>query len=68
MTTTVIQVPSISCERCKATIETALSELDGVRDVSVDIALRSVSVDHDPARVDVARLREAIEDQGYDTA
>ena len=63
-----IQVPSISCGHCKASIEGALSQLDGVTAVAVDVESKNVDVEFDPAKVAVAALVTAIEDQGHEVA
>lgn len=42
--TVVLTVPTISCGRCKATIEKALTELPGVESGSVDVDERRVTV------------------------
>ena len=53
MATTVLNVPTISCERCERTITNALQPVDGVRTVRVDIGAHQVHVDFDETRVSV---------------
>ena len=65
MTTTVLNVPSISCEHCQNTIMKALTPVDGVRGVQVDIPARRVTVEYDEARVDVERFKEILADEDY---
>lgn len=57
----VLDVPSISCGHCKATIETAVGSVPGVDTVDVDIDAKSVSV----VGGDSAAVAAAIEDAGY---
>jgi copper chaperone len=64
----VVSVPEISCPTCKNVIEGALSPLDGVRTVIVDIAGKRVTVDFDEALVGHHALVAAIENQGYAVA
>lgn len=65
MATTTLSVPEIHCEHCRAAIEGAVSPLDGVAAVSVDVPAATVRIDHDAAlSIDV--VVEAIADQGYD--
>ncbi|WP_239313073.1 MULTISPECIES: heavy-metal-associated domain-containing protein [unclassified Frankia] len=64
MTALTVQVPDISCDHCKAAIETAVSQVPGVSAVSVDVASTSVRVDHSAA-VDVRAIEAAIVDAGY---
>ncbi|WP_422924287.1 heavy metal translocating P-type ATPase [Singulisphaera sp. PoT] len=59
-----IQAPNIVCGGCAETIKKALSSVEGVRDVQVDIPSKTVVVEHDePAmRQD---LTAALADAGY---
>jgi copper chaperone len=66
MTTETITVPEIHCGHCKTSIEGALRPLDGVERALVDVGARTVTVAYDPALIDPARLRAAIEEQGYE--
>ena len=60
--TTTYSVPEISCDHCKSTIEGAVSELDDVRGVVVDVDARTVAVDGGSRDAIV----QAIEAAGYD--
>lgn len=64
MTTTRFEVPAISCETCKTSLEGALGQVSGVHDVRVDIDSKSVTVSYEPPTVDTARLIEVIEKHG----
>ena len=55
-------VPDISCEHCKTAIEAEVARVDGVNNVEVDIAGRSVLV----VGGDDAAIRAAIDEAGYD--
>jgi cation-transporting ATPase V/Cu+-exporting ATPase len=57
----VLDVPSISCGHCKATIETAVGSVPGVDTVDVDIDARSVTV----VGGDGAAVTAAVEEAGY---
>ncbi len=63
--TRVYEVPGINCDRCKVAIETELAGLDGVEQLVVDIAAKTVAVDG-PASVNA--IRAAIDDAGYEVA
>jgi copper ion binding protein len=70
MTTTrhvVLNVPDVSCNHCKAAIESAVSRLPGIARVEVEIATKSVAVDLDAAG-DLGAVKAAIEDEGYPVA
>ncbi len=65
MATTVLNVPDISCEHCERAITNALSPVDGVRSVNVDIPGRQVRVDYDDSTVDVNRMKEILQEEDY---
>jgi copper chaperone len=66
VTTETITVPEISCGHCKTSIEGALTPLDGVREATVDIPAKQVSVTYDEAIVSRDEIVSAIEEQGYE--
>ena len=65
MTTTVLTVPDISCEHCERTITSALTPVDGVQTVNVDIPTRQVRVDYDETVVSIDRMKEVLQDEDY---
>jgi copper chaperone len=60
-----LQAPEIHCDHCKVSIEGAVGALDGVTSVEVAIADATVEVSYDEARLEVAAIKSAIEEQGY---
>jgi copper chaperone len=68
MSQAVLSVPDISCEHCARTVTSALTPLAGVERVAVDIPGKRVTVDYDPAKVDVARMSEALAEEDYPVA
>jgi broad specificity phosphatase PhoE len=66
VTTTTLSVPAIHCDNCKNSIEGALRDLDGVVAADVSVADKTVTVVMDEGKVELAQVREAIEDQGFD--
>jgi copper chaperone len=62
---TILNVPDISCEHCEKTITEALSPLEGVRNVGVDIPKRQVRVEYDDAIVGVQRFQEVLAEEEY---
>lgn len=60
-----LRVPDMSCEACQTTVERTLKGLPGVADVSVDLELGLVSVEHDEALLPLPSLTAALEQQGY---
>lgn len=68
MATTVLTVPDISCEHCVRTVTNALTPVEGIKQVSVDIPSKQVSVEYDEARVDVDTMREVLAEEDYPVA
>lgn len=56
------EVPDISCDHCKNTIEGGLAELDGVSGVVVDVDTRRVTV---TGTAGDAEIRSELEELGY---
>ena len=65
MANIILNVPDISCEHCERAITNALTPVDGVRTVIVDIPTRQVTVDYDESAVDVNRFKEVLEAEDY---
>ena len=68
MATTVLNVPDISCEHCERTITNALTPVEGVRTINVDIPARQVRVDYDEARVSVDKMKNVLQEEDYPVA
>jgi copper chaperone len=66
MMTITLQVQGMTCGHCKAAVTNALQELDGVKNVEVHLQEGTVDVDYDETKVSLEKLKEAIEEQGYD--
>jgi len=65
MKTVVLNVPDISCEHCERAITGALSPVEGVRTVRVDIPAKQVRVDYDESAVDVDRMKDVLQEEEY---
>lgn len=64
MTTVTYTIPSISCGHCTHTIETELSELQGVQSVKADAATKKVVITFDtPA--DEAKIKALLAGINY---
>lgn len=60
----ILLVEGMSCGHCEKAVKNALGELEGVKNVSVDLGNKKVEVEGDNL-VD-SKIKEAIEDAGYD--
>jgi copper chaperone len=68
MAEAVLTVPDISCEHCERTITGALGQVEGVRQVAVDIPAKQVRVEYDEARVDLERVKSLLAEEDYPVA
>ncbi|HBR31071.1 MAG TPA: hypothetical protein DD733_03195 [Clostridiales bacterium] len=66
MERTVLDVEGMSCSHCENAIRRAVSELRGVAGVTVDLAMKTVTVDYDPSLVNIQRIKSEITEQGYE--
>ncbi len=57
--------PDISCEHCAHAITEALTALDGVGQVAVDVAAKRVEVEYDAGAATPAQIDAALEEEGY---
>ncbi len=63
-----IQLTGMTCATCAATIEKGLAETEGVAQAKVNFAAEQASVEYDPARVDLAKIKDTISQLGYGIA
>ena len=65
MTEMTLSIPEIHCNHCKASIEGAVSGLDGIQKAEVDVANAILTIAFDePATLD--GIIAAVEGQGYE--
>ena len=65
MKTIVLNVPDISCEHCERAITNALTPVDGIETVAVDIPSKQVRVLFDDARVEIDQMKEILAEEDY---
>lgn len=61
----VLSVPDVSCEHCVKAINGALSPLQGVEEVSTDIATKSVHLRYNLDQVSLEHIETVLDDVGY---
>jgi len=66
--TTTLDVTGMTCGHCKMSVEGALEQLEGVSKVEVNLNTGEVEVTYDESKVSLDKMKEAVEDQGYDVA
>ncbi|MFN0073909.1 MAG: heavy-metal-associated domain-containing protein [Chloroflexota bacterium] len=68
MEKTTLEVPDISCEHCEHAITQALTPIEGVQLVQVDIPAKSVTVTYDAASVSVDTFKAILAEEDYPVA
>ncbi|UFT98260.1 copper chaperone CopZ [Radiobacillus kanasensis] len=63
-----LQVTGMSCGHCEQAVKEAINSLNGIQSVKVNLSSGQVDVDYDENQVTPSKMKEAIEDQGYDVA
>lgn len=65
MKQTVIKIEGMMCEHCKMAVTKALSTLDGVHEVAVELNPGQAKVNYDSGKIDIESLKEVIVEKGY---
>ena len=68
MKSVLLNVPDISCEHCERAITGALTPVEGVQTVAVDIPGKQVRVEYDESQVGVDQMKEILADEEYPVA
>lgn len=58
-------VDGMHCQGCETTIEQAVAQVPGVRNVKADFVAGTATISFDPARTNQKQIVEAIDNQGY---
>lgn len=61
-----LNVKGMSCGHCINSIEGSVGELSGVSTVKVNLDSGTVNVEFNPNAVTLDKIKETIDDQGYD--
>lgn len=61
-----LNVVGMSCGHCVKAIEGSVGELPGVSNVKVHLESGKVDVEYSPTEVSLDKIKETIDDQGYD--
>jgi copper ion binding protein len=60
-----LKVSGMSCSGCANAVERALSQLEGVHQVSVDLEENEVTVMYENGKVSISDLEDAVKSSGY---
>jgi Cu+-exporting ATPase len=58
----------MTCTACAATIEKGLSQTPGVEQADVSFASEKASIEYDPTKVDLAKIKDSVSQLGYGVA
>lgn len=61
-----LNVSGMSCGHCVSSIEGSVGKLDGVQEVKVHLDSGKVDVAFDQEKLTLSKIKETIDDQGYD--
>lgn len=62
----ILSVLGMSCSHCEKAVTNALTELNGVSSVAVDLQGASVTVEYDDSKISVDAIKAEIIDTGYE--
>jgi len=65
-TTATLKIDGMHCASCVASVENALSALDGVRDVTVNLATETAQVQYSPGSLTEDDFADAVDSVGYE--
>ena len=63
-----IHVTGMTCTTCAATVEKGLAETAGVEEAKVSFASEKATVEYDPSKVDLAKIKDTVSQLGYGVA
>lgn len=61
-----LKVNGMSCGHCVNSVEGSVGKLEGVKSVKVHLQEGNVDVEFNPSEVSLSKIKETIDDQGYD--
>ncbi|SDM15147.1 copper chaperone CopZ [Bacillus sp. OK048] len=61
-----LNVQGMSCDHCVKAVEGSVGELNGVSTVKVNLKAKTVDVEFNTQEVTLDKIKETIDDQGYD--
>jgi len=61
-----LKVNGMSCDHCVNAVEGSVGKLEGVKTVKVHLNEGNVDVEFNPSEVSLDKIKETIDDQGYD--
>jgi len=66
MATTTLKVGGMTCGACTSAVESGFKGVEGIGNVSVSLVMERAVIMHDPQTISADKIRETIEDRGFD--
>ncbi len=66
MSNVTLNVQGMSCGHCVKAIEGSVGQLDGINEVKVNLSEAQVEIVYNESKVSLEKVKETIEDQGYE--
>jgi Cu+-exporting ATPase len=63
-----IHITGMTCTTCAATIEKGLADTPGVKQANVNFASEKATIEYDPSKVDLTKIKDTISQTGYGVA
>lgn len=63
-----LKIKGMTCAACSARIEKVVGKMEGVEQISVNLATEKATVSYDPALTDISSIKAKIEKTGYGAA
>jgi Cu+-exporting ATPase len=63
-----VHITGMTCTTCAATIEKGLSETPGIEQANVNFASEKASIEYDPTKVDLSKIKDTVSQLGYGVA
>ena len=64
--TRIIQIDGMTCGGCVASVHNATADIDGLDDISIELADNQATVTFDDSKTSVETIAAAIDDAGFD--
>jgi copper chaperone len=61
-----LKVDGMSCNHCVNAIEGSVGKLEGVSSIKVNLSEGNVAIEYDSSKVSLDKIKDTIDDQGYD--
>ena len=65
---TTLHVTGMTCSTCAVTVEKGLSETPGVKDAFVNLANEKATLEYDPSKMDLTKIKDVVSGLGYGLA